>query len=142
MKDTFMNTFSIDDRLLRSTEWVADLPLCRLFLQNDTRYPWFVLVPRIADVTEMYQLSQADQMQLMGEISLISRYLKDQLSVHKINVGALGNVVPQLHIHVLGRNPKDAAWPGPVWGVGTAERYAAASLQEHISCARVWLENH
>ena len=137
-----MNTFTIDDRLLHSTEWVADLPLCRLFLQNDTRYPWFILVPRIADVTEIYQLSEADQVQLMAEISLISGYLKDQLSVHKVNVGALGNVVPQLHIHVLGRDPNDATWPGPVWGVGTAERYAAEALQESVSCARVWLENH
>lgn len=137
-----MNTFTIDDRLLSNTEWVADLPLCRLFLQNDTRYPWFVLVPRVSDVTEMYQLTDADQTQLMGEITMMSRYLKDQLFVYKINVGALGNVVPQLHIHVLGRDPKDAAWPGPVWGVGAAERYTAEALQKHVSCARVWLENH
>ena len=135
-----MNTFTIDDRLLRSTEWVADLPLCRLFLQNDTRYPWFVLVPRIADVTEMYQLTKADQAQLMTEISQMSRYLKEALSVHKVNVGALGNVVPQLHIHVLGRDPSDATWPNPVWGVGTAERYTAEALQENVERARQWVK--
>ncbi|MES2608314.1 MAG: HIT family protein [Pseudomonadota bacterium] len=134
-----MNTFTIDDRLLRSTEWVADLPLCRLFLQNDTRYPWFVLVPRVADMTEMYQLDQAHQAQLWAEISLVSRYLKEELSVHKVNVGALGNVVPQLHIHVLGRDPGDAAWPNPVWGVGAAELYDIEALQENVQQTRQWI---
>ncbi|MES2252396.1 MAG: HIT domain-containing protein [Pseudomonadota bacterium] len=136
-----MNTFTIDDRLLKSTEWVADLPLCRLFLQNDTRYPWFVLVPRVAGMTEIYQLLDADQAQLMTEISLLSRYLKDELSVHKVNVSALGNVVPQLHIHVLGRDPKDATWPCPVWGVGAAVRYEAETLQECTERCRQWMEN-
>jgi diadenosine tetraphosphate (Ap4A) HIT family hydrolase len=134
-----MNTFTIDDRLLKSTEWVADLSLCRLFLQNDTRYPWFVLVPHIADVTEMYQLLDADQAQLMTEISLISRYLKEELSVHKVNVGALGNVVPQLHIHVLGRDPNDATWPNPVWGVGTIEPYSHEALHEYVQRSQQWV---
>lgn len=134
-----MSTFTIDDRLLKSTEWVADLPLCRLFLQNDTRYPWFVLVPRIADVTEIYQLADADQTQLISEISLMSRYLKEALSVHKVNVGALGNVVPQLHIHVLGRDPSDATWPSPVWGVGTAGQYTDEVLEECVDRAQQWV---
>jgi diadenosine tetraphosphate (Ap4A) HIT family hydrolase len=134
-----VSTFTIDDRLLKSTEWVADLPLCRLFLQNDTRYPWFVLVPRIADVTEIYQLADADQTQLISEISSMSRYLKEELSVHKVNVGALGNVVPQLHIHVLGRDPSDATWPNPVWGVGAAERYTAEALEEGVQRAQAWV---
>lgn len=134
-----MNAFTLDDRLLRSTEWVADLPLCRLFLQNDTRYPWFVLVPRVSDVTEIYQLVHVDQTQLMVEISLVSRYLKEELSVHKVNVGALGNVVPQLHIHVLGRDPSDATWPNPVWGVGTAEQYAADDLYANVRQAQQWV---
>jgi diadenosine tetraphosphate (Ap4A) HIT family hydrolase len=134
-----MNTFTVDERLLNNTEWVADLPLSSLFLQNDTRYPWFVLVPRIADMTEMYQLDQAHQAQLMTEISLMSRYLKEELSVHKVNVGALGNVVPQLHIHVLGRDPSDSTWPNPVWGVGTAERYTADALQESVQHAQQWV---
>lgn len=134
-----MNIFTIDDRLLKSTEWITDLPLCRLFLQNDSRYPWFVLVPRVANMTEIYQLTKADQMQLMTEISLISRYLKDELAVHKVNVGALGNVVPQLHIHVLGRDPKDVTWPNPVWGVGTAEKYTTETLQENIERIQRWV---
>ena len=135
-----MNIFMIDDRLLTSTEWVADLPLCRLFLQNDMRYPWFILVPRIADVTEIYQLTDADQTQLMAEISLMSRYLKEELSVHKVNVGALGNIVPQLHIHVLGRDPNDATWPEPVWGAGTAERYTVEALLKNVAHAQQWVE--
>ena len=134
-----MDTFTIDERLLNNTEWVADLPLSSLFLQNDTRYPWFVLVPRVADVTEMYQLTQADQAQLMTEISLMSRYLKEELSVHKVNVGALGNVVPQLHIHVLGRDPSDATWPNPVWGVGTAVQYTDEALEECVDRAQQWV---
>ena len=134
-----MNAFTLDDRLLRSTEWVADLPLCRLSLQNDIRYPWFVLVPRVSDVTEIYQLVHVDQTQLMVEISLVSRYLKEELSVHKVNVGALGNVVPQLHIHVLGRDPSDATWPNPVWGVGTAEQYAVDDLHANVRQAQQWV---
>lgn len=133
-----MNTFVIDDRLLRSTEWITDLPLCRLFLQNDTRYPWFVLVPRVSDVTEIYQLLAVEQTQLMSEISLMSRYLKEKLCVYKVNIGALGNVVPQLHIHVLGREPSDVAWPNPVWGFGTAERYMVDDLQMRVDQARQW----
>lgn len=137
-----MNAFTVDSRLLRSTERVTDLPLCRLFLQNDTRYPWFVLVPRISDVTEIYQLAHVDQTQLMVEISLVSRYLKEELSVHKVNVGALGNVVPQLHIHVLGRDPSDATWPNPVWGSGTAEPYAANDLHVRADQARQWVSSN
>jgi len=134
-----MDAFTIDERLLKSAEWVADLPLCRLFLHNDTRYPWFVLVPRVLDVTEIYQLPAPDQAQLMTEITLISRYLKDEFSVHKVNVGALGNVVPQLHIHVLGRDPKDATWPNPVWGIGTPQRYEAEALLECVEQSRQWI---
>jgi diadenosine tetraphosphate (Ap4A) HIT family hydrolase len=69
----------------------------------------------------------------------MSRYLKEELSVHKVNVGALGNVVPQLHIHVLGRDPSDATWPNPVWGVGTAERYEAEALEECVDRAQQWV---
>ena len=134
-----MNTFTIDDRLLKSTEWVADLPLCRLFLQNDSRYPWFILVPRASNLTEMYQLTDVDQAQLMTEISCVSRYLKDELTAHKVNVGALGNVVPQLHIHVLGRDPSDATWPGPVWGVGTIEPYSQEVLHGYVQRSQQWI---
>jgi diadenosine tetraphosphate (Ap4A) HIT family hydrolase len=120
--------FTIDPRLLENTRFITDLPLSSLFIQNDTRFPWFVLVPRIAGAIELYQLSLHDQTQLMAEITEVSRYLKDVHAVHKVNVGALGNIVPQLHIHVVGRDVGDAAWPGPVWGDGTAEQYSDDGL--------------
>jgi diadenosine tetraphosphate (Ap4A) HIT family hydrolase len=118
-----MTLFTIDERLLNNTFFVKDLPLCRLFLHNDSRFPWFVLVPRIENVTELFELSTADQNQLMAEITKISLFLKQQNNVFKINVGTLGNIVPQLHIHIIGRMPSDAAWPGPVWGNGSPIHY-------------------
>jgi diadenosine tetraphosphate (Ap4A) HIT family hydrolase len=131
--------FSIDQRLLNNTVFISDLALSRLFIQNDARFPWFVLIPRVADITELYQLSDRDQIQLMTEITQISRYVKDIYKVHKVNVGALGNIVPQLHIHIVGRNVDDVAWPGPVWGVGVAEPYVNEVLQAEIKRLQDWV---
>jgi diadenosine tetraphosphate (Ap4A) HIT family hydrolase len=95
----------------------------------DRRFPWCMLVPRQAGLTELHHLSAAGRLALMAEIELESCALIEACGAAKINVGALGNLVPQLHVHVVSRTPQDAAWPGPVWGLGTAERYETSALE-------------
>lgn len=109
---------------------MAELALCRVRLQNDARWPWLVLVPRLAGAVELDALAPGDRAQLIEEAALAAaavRALGEALGrpVAKINTAALGNVVPQLHVHVVGRRPDDPAWPGPVWGVGAPEPYPA-----------------
>jgi diadenosine tetraphosphate (Ap4A) HIT family hydrolase len=115
-----MTPFSLHPQLQKDGIVMGDFPLSRLLLLNDARYPWFVLVPRRPKITEIYQLSEADQLQLLRESSQLSRFLMEGFNGDKLNIGALGNLVPQLHIHHIVRYRSDEAWPGPVWGVGTA----------------------
>jgi len=124
-----MREFELHSRLAADTAFVADWKLCRVLLMNDARYPWLILVPRRNDVTEIFELAPEDREMLMAEIALVSERLKHFTHAAKINVGALGNLVPQLHTHIVARNPGDAAWPGPVWGHGRAEPYSASSLE-------------
>ncbi|RMS80786.1 HIT family protein [Pseudomonas savastanoi] len=115
--------FVLDSRLQQDTLPIGDFPLCRLLLSNDSHYPWFILVPRRADITEVFQLSAADQLQLWQETSVLAKVLKELFDADKINIAALGNVVSQLHMHVIVRNRDDAAWPAPVWGKHAAAAY-------------------
>jgi diadenosine tetraphosphate (Ap4A) HIT family hydrolase len=109
---------------------VARLPLCRVLLMNDRRFPWLILVPERDAAREIHQLSPADRATLIEEIALGSGVLERLFHPDKLNVGALGNVVPQLHVHVIARTTTDSAWPGPVWGSGTAEPYGEHELVE------------
>lgn len=129
----------IDNRLLTNTKFACDLSLCRVLIQNDTRFPWFILIPKVEAVTELFELTQEDQNQLMLEITCISLYLKEELYVHKVNIGALGNIVPQLHVHAVGRMQDDAAWPGPVWGTGIATHYTNDEIKTRIQSLNDWL---
>lgn len=104
---------------------LGDWPLCRVFLFDDARYPWLMLVPRRADRREIIELSNDDQAQLFSEISRAMTALQGVAKPDKLNLGALGNVTPQLHIHIVGRYVSDEAWPGPVWGQGTRKPYPA-----------------
>jgi len=121
-----MREFVLHERLEADTVFVADWPLCRVLLMNDARYPWLVLVPRRAEATEIFELDIQDRALLIEETARAARALKPYAT--KINIGALGNLVPQLHIHVVARNVGDAAWPGPVWGQGKAVAYAPGDL--------------
>jgi len=115
--------FVLDQRLLNDTLPVGDFPLCRLLLSNDSHYPWFILVPRRADISEVFQLSENEQVQLWKETTFLSKTLNQLFSADKMNVGALGNVVSQLHMHVIVRHKGDPAWPAPVWGKHPAVPY-------------------
>lgn len=107
---------NLDKRIARDACFIAELPLCNLYLQNEARFPWLVLVPRIDDVAEIIDLSEDEQQQLMREISLVSKIMQVEFKPDKLNVANLGNIVKQLHIHVVARYEKDEAWPGPIWG--------------------------
>ncbi len=111
-----MTSFAINPRLEGDSHFVADLPLCAVRLMKDANYPWLLLVPRQSDLVEIIDLDEADQARLIHEIALTSRILRDVTDCEKLNVGALGNQVSQLHVHVIARFRDDAAWPGPVWG--------------------------
>jgi diadenosine tetraphosphate (Ap4A) HIT family hydrolase len=100
---------------------------------NDARYPWLILVPRRDGLTEMFDLDAADRQTLIEEIARASGGLKKLARAAKVNIGALGNVVPQFHVHVVARSPGDAAWPGPVWGQGNAQRYGSRALDEFVN---------
>lgn len=122
-------SFELHARLAADCAVVSDLALCRLLAMDDARFPWCILVPRRAGLTELHQLTAADRPALLDEVEAVSQALLAEPGIRKINVGALGNVVEQLHIHVVGRRPDDAAWPGPVWGSGDAEPYTPEGLR-------------
>ena len=110
---------SIDHRLRQNSTWLWDSSLCHFRLKHEKEWPWLMLIPNQADLREIHELSVRDQRQLMDEITWCSKAIKYIFNPDKINIGALGNIVPQLHIHIIGRyaNPSlDPAWPGPVWG--------------------------
>jgi diadenosine tetraphosphate (Ap4A) HIT family hydrolase len=118
-----MPPFILDPNLDNDTILLGRLPLSRVLLMNDARYPWIILVPEKPDLAEIIDLTDGDRQQLMREIAAASEALKALFNPDKLNVGALGNRVRQLHVHVLARFLSDAAWPGPVWGVGQAQPY-------------------
>ncbi|MEN5090258.1 HIT domain-containing protein [Pseudomonas protegens] len=115
--------FTLDSRLQQDTLPIGDFPLCRLLLSNDANYPWFILVPRREDISELFQLDVTDQQQLWQETTVLAEVLKDSFDAHKMNVATLGNVVSQLHMHVIVRKRDDVAWPAPVWGKHPAKPY-------------------
>jgi diadenosine tetraphosphate (Ap4A) HIT family hydrolase len=128
--------FALDNRLARDGLVIGDLTLCRVLLMNDARWPWLILVPRREGLVELIDLNPADQAQLMDEAGRAARFLKSQARADKINVGALGNVVSQLHLHIVARVIGDPAWSGPVWGYGVATLYDDKTAQSLIAAAK------
>jgi len=122
--------FLLHPRLESDCIFLADLPLSRLLLMNDARYPWCLLVPRRDDLTEVYQLDEAEQQQLWRESAALGHAMMEAFGGDKLNIAALGNLVPQLHLHHIVRYRDDVAWPGPVWGVGAPAAYADDQLEE------------
>jgi len=109
---------------------LGHLPLCRLLLMNDSQYPWFILVPDRIDVREIFQLDEGDRYQLMKESCQLSEFLIDAYAGDKLNVAALGNQVPQLHLHHIVRYTSDAAWPAPIWGRSPPHAYSSSAIDE------------
>ena len=128
--------FALDPRLQADTRPVAMLPLCELRLMDDARYPWLILVPRRAGMTEIADLTESEQAQLWREANQTAAALRAVAPCDKLNLGALGNIVRQLHLHVVARTEGDAAWPGPVWGSGATVPYAADALAARLAALR------
>lgn len=128
--------FALDPRLAADARPVAALPLCDVLLMDDARYPWLILVPRRAGLVEVADLDAGEQATLWQEVNRTSAALRAVAPCDKLNLGALGNIVRQLHVHVVARREGDAAWPGPVWGNGRAQPYAETALAARLDALR------
>lgn len=128
-----MNGWHLHPQLADDTHPLATFALCELRLMDDANYPWLVLVPRVADAVELIDLDATQRHALTDEIDRVSHVLRGVFRPHKLNIAALGNLVPQLHVHVIARYEDDPAWPRPVWGTAAARPYTAEALIERIA---------
>jgi diadenosine tetraphosphate (Ap4A) HIT family hydrolase len=135
------SAWSLHPQLKKDTIDIGDLPLSKVLVIRDANYPWLLLVPRRPDAVEIIDLDEVAQAQLMTEISRAARALKEITKCDKLNIAALGNMVPQLHVHVIARRTTDVAWPRPVWGVADALAHDGEEVQHFISALRrkIWL---
>ena len=136
MNPSLANTFELDARLAADSLFVADGPLSQVRLMDDARWPWLVLVPRVQGASEWIDLDGNQQRLLLAEVNLVSRLLREEPGVGKLNLGALGNIVRQLHVHLIGRHEGDAAWPGPVWGSGPMQRFVPGERDARVAAWR------
>ncbi|MEP6484764.1 MAG: HIT domain-containing protein [Rudaea sp.] len=133
------SAFALDPRLVADTHRIGDLTFSRALLMNDSRFPWIILVPRLPNLRELTDLSIDDQRRLLDDINRVAHVLHALEKPDKLNIAALGNVVVQLHVHVIARSTNDAAWPKPVWGVGASAAYSEPALQQKMSALRIAL---
>ena len=129
-------SFEIHSQLLADCEQLGNLDLCSVLLMRDARFPWLILVPRINGLRDLHDLPASNREQLFTEIEITSEALRSFASADKINVAALGNMVPQLHIHVIGRREDDAGWPAPVWSAGPAITLEGTDLKERVTALK------
>lgn len=122
-----MQAFKLDQRLENDSALITRIGLCQLRLMNDSRWPWLILVPQRPDVSELFDLTPLDQTMLTFETNLVAVALKNATAPTKINIAAIGNIVRQLHVHIIARYENDQNWPGPVWGFGQRRPYADAA---------------
>ena len=135
-KTSFQIMTDLHKALRQDCLLVGRFSLCQLLLMKDANYPWFILVPDRDNISEIHQLEESDQQQLMRESSILSGTLEKVFKADKINIAALGNIVPQLHIHHVVRYRNDKAWPAPVWGAVKAQAYSEAALQSVVNKIR------
>ena len=131
-----MTEFTLHKQLEADTTFITDLPLSRVLLINDSHYPWIVLVPRRTDATEIYKLSSEDQTQLLKESTQTCKVMEALFEPDKMNVAAIGNIVPQLHLHHVARFTSDIAWPAPVWGFAQAAAYDNTTIENTVTSIR------
>lgn len=131
-----MSSFKLHPQLQQDSVAVGCLELCELRLMNDCQYPWFILIPQRADMREIYQLTPADQQQLQQESCFLAEHLATLYQADKLNIAAIGNLVPQLHIHHIVRFRQDKAWPAPIWGKFTPLPYSDEQLAAELSRVR------
>jgi diadenosine tetraphosphate (Ap4A) HIT family hydrolase len=133
--------WSLHPQLARDTIAIGDLALSRLLVVNDANWPWLLLVPRRPEVSEIIDLDEVERAQLMTEIARVARALKEVTACDKLNVAALGNVVPQLHVHVIARRSGDLGWPKPIWGVAPPLAHDAGEFDRFVTAikGKVWV---
>lgn len=136
-----MTAFELDARLAADSDLLADGPLSQLRLMDDDRFAWLLLVPRQPALVEMFDLAERDQQALLEEIRAAAGVLRTSCRCDKLNVGLLGNIVAQLHVHVIARTWDDECWPGPVWGVGSMRRLQLSARMERVSALRASLDS-
>lgn len=134
-------SFRLHPQLEQDCLPVSDLPLCRVLLMNDSQYPWLILVPRRAGLRELHHMAEADLQQYLRESMLASRVLEQLFRPDKLNIGALGNLVPQLHIHHIARFTGDPAWPAPVWGKTPPIAYTQQAAARRVEALRAALSD-
>jgi diadenosine tetraphosphate (Ap4A) HIT family hydrolase len=137
-----MGSFQLDSKLNHDTHFVSDLDLCRLLIMNDSNYPWFILVPRRLNITEIYQLSNEDRFELDYETNFISEILANYFKADKMNIAALGNIVSQLHVHIIVRKKTDLLWPETIWGKKSPLFYSKEDIENTISIIKNLLTNY
>ena len=129
-------TFQIDSQLKQTSYPLTSLNVCDLRLVDDQRWPWMLIIPRVAHAVELIDISPDLRAQVWLEIDHVGRVMRDQFSPHKLNIAALGNQVRQLHVHCIARFPEDEAWPNPVWGVGDSVPYDSDLLNSRLNGLR------
>ena len=137
-----MSEFQLDAALANDTQSLGRLQLSHVLLMNESQFPWVILVPERSNLVEVHELTTSDQITLSAEFTSVSKLLKEFYVADKINLGALGNVVPQLHIHIIARYKHDRAWPQPVWGNYQARPYADPDLLAQRNALRELFSNH
>jgi len=133
--------FELHPRLVEDCYYLGDFPLCALLLSKDANYPWYILVPKQANISEAFHLKPLDRQQLQYESLQLSQYLNASFNADKMNIAALGNMVPQLHVHHIVRYKDDVAWPNSVWGFTDAVPYDKDQLEERINKTHQLLKN-
>ncbi len=128
-----MMTFQLHPQLEKDCVPIGKFDLCRLLLMNDSQFPWFILVPEVAEITEIYQLTTEQRKLLIEESSFLAKTLQATCQADKLNIAAIGNLVPQLHVHHIVRYRNDKAWPAPVWGKFPAIPYSSLALTETVT---------
>ena len=128
--------FQLHPQLQADTVLISELPLCSLLLCKDANYPWCILVPRRENIGEIHQLKKEERLQLLEESCSLSQVMEEAFQADKMNVAALGNVVPQLHIHHIARYTNDSAWPKPIWGVNPTSEYSEEEMVKRIEIIR------
>ncbi|GIU67213.1 HIT domain-containing protein [Candidatus Phycosocius spiralis] len=128
--------FVLDPRLEAETLFAVSLPICDVRVMNDARYAWLIGVPRLAGATEWHDLHAQARMQTFAEVMALSHIVSATEGVEKVNIGALGNIVRQFHVHIIGRKPSDPAWPGPVWGHSPAQPYETGAADALIQAVK------
>lgn len=133
-----MSNFSLHPQLEKDCFILGKLELCHILLLNNSLVPWFILVPE-TDIAEFHKLDQKQQQQILSEINLISSFIEDNFEITKINTATIGNIVRQMHIHIIGRHENDYCWPGVVWGRSEKQAYEQSVVDEIRSTMKQWL---